>query len=254
MVSTFQDRQAGGAGLGWKAPVRAASVANLTLSAEQTVDGIALVEGDRVLVKDQTTAAQNGIYIVRSGAWDRAPDGDGNSDLVAHTRVPVVYGTVNTSTVWRLSQDNPIIVGIDDITFERDTGYRQGTFTPVLSFGGASVGITYTVQSGTYTLIGNLVHITLSITLSSKGSSTGSASVSGLPFSNLAAFSLPLNLRVNTVTSGVGDTHLTALIDASTTTVSFTKMAAGSATALTDADFTNSSAIRVTGTYLVSLS
>jgi hypothetical protein len=191
MVSTFQDRQAGGAGLGWKAPVRAASVANLTLSAEQTVDGIALVEGDRVLVKDQTTAAQNGIYIVRSGAWDRAPDGDGNSDLVAHTRVPVVYGTV---------------------------------------------------------------HITLSITLSSKGSSTGSASVSGLPFSNLAAFSLPLNLRVNTVTSGVGDTHLTALIDASTTTVSFTKMAAGSATALTDADFTNSSAIRVTGTYLVSLS
>jgi hypothetical protein len=60
--------------------------------------------------------------------------------------------------------------------------YEEGTFTPVLSFGGASVGITYGAQLGVYTKIGRVVHYSIYVTLTSKGSSTGTAAVGGLPF------------------------------------------------------------------------
>jgi hypothetical protein len=61
-------------------------------------------------------------------------------------------------------------------------GGVSGTWTPVLSFGGASVGITYSVQLGIYTQIGKLVFVNMSLQISSKGSSTGNAAISGLPF------------------------------------------------------------------------
>ena len=54
----------------------AATTANITLSAPQTIDGVSVVAGNRVLVKDQTTAATNGIYVVAAGAWTRAVDAD----------------------------------------------------------------------------------------------------------------------------------------------------------------------------------
>jgi hypothetical protein len=63
-------------GLDPKQSVRVATTANITLSGTQTIDTIAVVANDRVLVKNQTTAAQNGIYIVAAGAWTRAPDMD----------------------------------------------------------------------------------------------------------------------------------------------------------------------------------
>ena len=56
-------------GLDFKDSVRATTTANITLSGTQTVDGVALVVGNRVLVKNQSTASQNGIYVVASGAW-----------------------------------------------------------------------------------------------------------------------------------------------------------------------------------------
>ena len=77
-----------------KKSVQAATTANITLSAPQTIDGISLVAGDRVLVKDQTTASQNGIYIVAAGAWTRSTDADTISKLSGAV-VNVDSGTVN---------------------------------------------------------------------------------------------------------------------------------------------------------------
>ena len=68
-----------------KRSVRTASPANLTLSGTQTVGGVALAVGNRVLVKDQTTASQNGIYIVQTGAWTRATDADSAAELAGAT-------------------------------------------------------------------------------------------------------------------------------------------------------------------------
>ncbi len=87
------------AGLSWKQAVKAASTGNLTLSGAQTVDGISLVASDRVLVKNQTTAADNGIYIVSAGAWTRATDADSPSELDSAT-VFVQQGTVNADSGW----------------------------------------------------------------------------------------------------------------------------------------------------------
>ena len=63
-------------GLTPKAPVRAATTANITLSGPQTIDGVSVVAGNRVLVKNQSSAAQNGIYVAAAGAWSRATDMD----------------------------------------------------------------------------------------------------------------------------------------------------------------------------------
>lgn len=60
----------------------------------------------------------------------------------------------------------------------------EGTFTPEIEFGGASTGITYSSRSGSYVKTGNLINFSISITLSNKGSSTGTMTVNGLPFPN----------------------------------------------------------------------
>src|SRR6185437_15340438 len=86
--------------------------------------------------------------------------------------------------------------------------YEEGTWTPVLSFGGGTTGITYGTQLGTYTKIGRLVEATLRITLTSKGTSTGGAAIGGLPFTiagNASHFAatVGLTLNMNAVTGAI---------------------------------------------------
>jgi hypothetical protein len=100
-----------------KSPCRAATTANITLSGEQTIDGVACVENDRVLVKDQTTASQNGVYDVSTGNWTRALDFDGAYDIVKGTRVWVHSGTVNGNMEFVVTTADPITVDSSDLTF-----------------------------------------------------------------------------------------------------------------------------------------
>lgn len=78
----------------FKKSVKAATTANITLSGAQTIDGVAIVAGDRVLVKDQTTPAQNGIYDASATAWTRATDADTAAKIAAAV-VAVDQGTTN---------------------------------------------------------------------------------------------------------------------------------------------------------------
>lgn len=82
----------------YKKSVKAATTANITLSAPQTIDGIAVVAGDRVLVKNQTTASANGIYVVQAAGWTRATDADTISEIAGAT-VNVDSGTQG-SQLW----------------------------------------------------------------------------------------------------------------------------------------------------------
>src|SRR5687768_7896064 len=94
MTSATTDRLAGFlAGSAVKTPCRVATTANITLSATQTIDDVAVVAGDRVLVKDQTDTTENGIYVVDSSTWTRAKDFDGSKDVVDGTFVYVRAGT-----------------------------------------------------------------------------------------------------------------------------------------------------------------
>ena len=82
-----------------KESCRAATTSNITLSGTQTIDGVALSIGDRVLVNNQSTARQNGIYVVASGAWTRATDGNTWNDLVgAYTTIE--QGLANGDSMW----------------------------------------------------------------------------------------------------------------------------------------------------------
>jgi hypothetical protein len=93
MGSTPEDRIDGiSTSVAVKAPVKTLSLANITLSGEQTINGIALVEGDRILVGTQDDPRENGIYDVDTSEWQRAPDFDGNRDVVDGTIIPVSEG------------------------------------------------------------------------------------------------------------------------------------------------------------------
>ena len=114
-------------GLDVKSSVRAATTANITLSNTQTVDGVALAVGDRVLVKDQATATENGIYIVAGGAWTRATDFDTTTEVTAGAFTFVESGTANADSGWVVSTDGAITVGTTAIAFAQFSGAGQIT-------------------------------------------------------------------------------------------------------------------------------
>lgn len=111
----------------WKQPVRAASTANLSLSGTQTVDGVALIANDRILVKDQSTAANNGIYIVSSGSWVRAVDADVAAEISSMS-VLVQEGTANADKQFNCTTNDPITLGSTAITFVQ-VGGGAGSYT-----------------------------------------------------------------------------------------------------------------------------
>ena len=105
-------------GLKPKAAARVATTANITLSAPQTIDGVAVVAGNRVLVKDQTLAENNGIYIVAAGAWSRSLDFDSLTpvDEVNGAMVAVQEGTSNAGKVF-VQSGVVATIGTDPINF-----------------------------------------------------------------------------------------------------------------------------------------
>lgn len=114
-----------------KTPVRAATTANIASlagGAPNTLDGVTLAANDRILVKDQATASQNGIYIVTTlgtganGTWTRATDADGVGEIIAGMLVVSAEGTANADAIWLLTTNGTITVGTTALTFARQNG------------------------------------------------------------------------------------------------------------------------------------
>jgi fibronectin-binding autotransporter adhesin len=111
--------------LDYKQATRVITVANVTLTggAPAVVDGVSLVLGDRVLVTGQSTASQNGLYDVTvvgvgsDGTWARTSDGNATGEILAGMIVMVTEGTLYADTQWKLTTDNPIIIGTTGLTF-----------------------------------------------------------------------------------------------------------------------------------------
>lgn len=106
-------------GLDVKDSVRVATTANidLTTGGTLTVDGVSLTAGDRVLVKAQTTASQNGIYIVNAGAWTRATDANTADKINGGMFTFVEEGTVNGDTGWVLIVDGAVTLGTTELSY-----------------------------------------------------------------------------------------------------------------------------------------
>jgi hypothetical protein len=101
-----------------KAPARAATTgSNITLSGLQTLDGVALAAGDRVLVKDQTDARTNGLYNASTGPWTRTIDANNNSQWATGTLISVTVGAANAGRTYQLSTTNPVLLGMSNLTF-----------------------------------------------------------------------------------------------------------------------------------------
>jgi hypothetical protein len=119
-------------GIDWKASVRAATTAAVTLASDleagDVIDGVTLVAGDRILVKNQATGSQNGIYVVEtSGAPTRSTDADANAEVTANFAVFVEEGTAQADSGWVLTNNGAITVGTTALAFTQFTGLGQIT-------------------------------------------------------------------------------------------------------------------------------
>lgn len=127
------------AGLSWKNAVRAATTGNITLSGTQTIDGVAVIVGNRVLVKSQTVPAENGIYVVAAGAWSRAGDMSEASEFDG-AAVFVQEGTTLAGTGWTETA-TVTTVGTDAVTFSQFTGGALYTWGVGLTESGNTVSV-----------------------------------------------------------------------------------------------------------------
>ncbi|MBD9456170.1 phage tail protein [Pseudomonas sp. PDM05] len=109
--------------LDFKHSVLVATTENIVLSGLQTIDGVLLSAGSRVLVKNQTQAKDNGLYVVpAAGVWKRALDADTSIEVTPGLFVSVETGTVNGDSVWQLVTDAPIVLGTTPLSFDMAAG------------------------------------------------------------------------------------------------------------------------------------
>ena len=144
------------------APVQLATTgSNISLSGEQTIDGV-LTSSSRVLVKDQTTQTQNGVYVSGSGAWTRASD---FTSPVTGNTVYVTAGSTNFDTVFAVDAPNPITVGSSQLTFRPKGPYNfvyPGAFPcDIVAAGGQTCKAAYSLVRRMFaSYSGNLYQVT----------------------------------------------------------------------------------------------
>jgi len=157
MVSTVTDRSGVAPEEGIKAPCVAATTANITLSGLQTIDAIVLAANDRVVVKDQTDATENGIYVASTSTWARAYDFNDNTDLTTGTLVAVSSGAVNKG-VWYIEFTGDLSIGTTSISFTGPSnlpvGVTEYASIYALTQATAVANVTYSVSNFYSTVTG----------------------------------------------------------------------------------------------------
>lgn len=174
-------------GLDVKQSCRVATTANITLSGTQTIDGVSVIAGDRVLVKNQTTGSANGIYDVAAGSWSRSSDADTSTEVTSGMFTFVEEGTTNADSGWVLTTNNPITLDTTSLTFAQFSGAGQieagAGLTKTgntLDVGGTSNRIT--VNADSVDIASTYVGQTSITTLGTIGTGTWNGSVIGASF------------------------------------------------------------------------
>jgi hypothetical protein len=233
-------------GISWKQPVVAATLAsNITLSGAQTIDTVAVVAGDRVLVKNQTAPAQNGIYIAAAGAWSRSPDANDWDELVS-ALVFVESGT-QAGSAWYCPVQPGGTLGVTAITWNNfsvggvyfagtglnlsggDTFNITNTGVTAATYGSASaVPVIAVNQQGQITSASNS---NIAIAASQVTSGTiDSARISG-SYTGITAVGTLSGLTVSsTITGSISGNAATATTATSATTATTATNLAGGAT------------------------
>lgn len=189
-------------GYSWKNPVRVATTANITLSGAQTIDGVSVVAGDRVLVKNQTAGQANGIYVAASGAWARSGDMDTAAEALG-AAVFVSEGTSQGNTIWLMTTDAPITLGTTPLVWAQIGGSSGGGYS-------AGNGITIT---------GNTIAVDTAVVARKASATIGDGTATTLTVThNLNTLDVVVSVRevstgaqvlVDNVANGVNTVQLT---------------------------------------------
>jgi hypothetical protein len=209
--------------------------------------GYFVTTGTKNTIIGNYSGNQGGLDIRTASNYIVLSDGDGNVEFTAKDGnswalpgATVQTGTGITFPATQSASSNANT--LDD--------YEEGTWTPVVAFGGASVGVTYSAQQGNYTKIGNRVYISGRVALTNKGSSTGAITITGLPFTSANTLFNSMAIAGFNLASIVGS--LQAYNTLNTSLVSeITYLGTGAHTALTNSNCNNDSGFMINFSYAV---
>jgi hypothetical protein len=199
----------------YKQAVRVITLSDVTLSggAPATVDGVNLSTGNRVLVAGQSTGSQNGLYQVQTvgagsnGTWIRSSDGNADGEIEAGMIVMVTEGDIYKDTQWKLTTNDPIVIGTTPLVFEQNSAYAFGNIyangTAVLA---NAVGGTVSFAAGTnITIVGNNTSKTVTFSAGGGGGTPGGVDTN-VQFNDGGSFGGTAGFTFNKTTNAVSTT------------------------------------------------
>lgn len=193
-------------GLYWKQPVRVASTTNITIASPgTTIDGATMATNDRVLLKDQSTASQNGIYTFNgsSSPMTRTSDADNGTELAPGTAVTVMEGTANADKAFIIISDAAITIGTTNTTWGQLGGGTSYTASNgVLLTGSNFTGVV--VASGGLTVGASGFAIDTAIVPKKFSANVGNGSLTSIPIThNIGTKDIVVAVREVATDSGV---------------------------------------------------
>ena len=231
-------------GISWKQPVVAATLANITLSGAQTIDTVSVVAGDRVLVKNQTAPAENGIYNAAAGAWTRSPDANLWDELVS--ALVFVESGSQAGSAWYCPVQPGGTLGVTAITWNNfsvggvyfagtglnlsggDTFNITNTTVAAASYGSGSAVGTFTVNAQGQLTAASNTNIAIAGSQITSGT-VDSARISG-SYTGITGVGTLTDLTVsNTITGSISGNAATATTATSATSATTATNLAGGA-------------------------
>ncbi len=207
-------------GLSWKSPVRAASTTNVNLASPgATIDGVTLAANDRLLLKNQTTASENGIWVwtASGSALTRSIDADNNGELAPGASLSVTEGSTNADKVFMIISDAAITIGTTSQTWGQLSGGTTYTGGNGISVAGSVISA---VANTGVSVTGSGIGIDTSVVARKFSANLGNGSLTSIAVTHSLG-TQDVNVSVRDAASQSGVLADWVATDANTVTLTF---------------------------------